>query len=70
MPRPVKVLRPPSGPRVYVLGLRLHHGLSGALLVSMGLIRRDRRLVGAGLAMVVHDRADYRIWLKVERCPA
>lgn len=35
------------GPRVYVLGRRVHHGFVGAVLA------------GVGLALMVHDRLDF-----------
>lgn len=44
--------------RVWVANVRLHHGTVGLLLVVLGS------------ALAVHDRADVRVWLKVERWSA
>lgn len=43
----VRVLRPSTGPRLYVLGARLHHGLTGAALCALGAV------------LMVHDRRDW-----------
>lgn len=40
-----------GGPRCSVLGLRVHHGLCGALCVLVGAL------------LLWHDRSDARSWL-------
>jgi hypothetical protein len=37
--------------RVFVLGKRVHHGLAGAAIALIGV------------ALVIHDRKDWRQWL-------
>lgn len=48
--RPVKIMRHPLGPRVWVLGRRIHHGAVGAVLTAVGLL------------LAVHDRHDLGSW--------
>lgn len=48
----IRVESNPLGPRVYVLGQRVHHGAIGVLLVL------------TGLAMALDDKHDYRDWFR------
>lgn len=71
MPREaLHIIKHPNGPRLYVGGLRVHHGTTGLMLSALGLGARRRALVGLGLVLAVHDRHDTRVWLRVERIPA
>jgi hypothetical protein len=45
--------------RVWVCGLRLHHGLTGLVLVGAGLVCGSRRLFVAGAALAAHDWRDW-----------
>lgn len=47
----VRVLFPSTGPQLYVLGKRLHHGLTGCVLAVVGV------------ALAIHDRKDFKRWL-------
>lgn len=58
-PHGLRVERHPKGPRVYVLELRIHHGLAGAALVGLGVVRRDRRVAALGLALIADDIRDF-----------
>jgi hypothetical protein len=42
----------PAGRRVYIVGHRIHHGFTGCVLTALGI------------CLAVHDRKDYRRWLK------
>ena len=53
------IVRHPCGPRVYVGGLRIHHGLAGCGLAAVGIARRYALLSAVGIALVLHDRADF-----------
>jgi len=53
------VVRHPSGPRVYIAGLRVHHGSAGCALGLAALIARSPWLAGAALALVLHDARDF-----------
>jgi hypothetical protein len=53
------IVRHPYGPRVYVVGVRVHHGSAGCALALVGLARRDLLLIAAGIAMVVDDLGDF-----------
>jgi hypothetical protein len=53
------VVRHPWGPRLYVAGLRVHHGSAGVAIGMLGLARRDPLLGLAGLAMVIDDLSDF-----------
>lgn len=55
----------PEGPRCWILGQRVHHGLTG-LVIAVAL-RRHRRLVLLGLALCAHDRHDWRRWVAREK---
>lgn len=62
--RVVSVRRHPNGPRVYLLGRRIHHGLTGAVLAvaSVLLPRRARHrgvLVILGAVLVIDDAHDF-----------
>ena len=58
-PRATGVLRHPCGPRVYVGGLRVHHGSAGCALALIGLACREPLLAAAGLAMAIDDLSDF-----------
>ena len=53
------IVRDPWGPRLYVAGLRVHHGSAGCALALAGLARRDLKAVVIAAAMVVHDARDF-----------
>lgn len=54
----VEVRRGRRSCRVYVCGLRIHHGLTGVGLLVAGLATGSRRVFTAGAVMVAHDWAD------------
>lgn len=60
----IRVLRHPSGPRVYVAGLRLHHGTVGvALIVGGATVRRRAKVAAAAAAagaLLLAHRREYR----------
>lgn len=66
----IRVIGHANGPRLYVLGLRVHHGLTGLLVALTGLLRGNRAVVVAGLAMMGHDAHDWRLWVRIEKCPS
>lgn len=47
----------PTGRRVWLMGQRVHHGATGAILLA------------AGLVLMAHDRRDLRVWFSRERPP-
>lgn len=53
------VVRHPHGPRVYVGGVRLHHGSAGCALGVAALASRRRWLGLVALALVAHDVRDF-----------
>jgi hypothetical protein len=60
MPHPaVAIERHPRGPRLYVRGLRVHHGLSGALVCLAALAGGRRPAALLGLCLAAHDAADF-----------
>lgn len=66
---PLVVVRSyPQGPRCWVAGQRVHHGATGLLLAAV--LRRHPRLALAALALVAHDRHDWRVWFAREKLPA
>lgn len=52
------------GPRCWVGHQRIHHGLTGCVLATAGLLTHHRRLAATGLALMIHDRADWKEWFK------
>lgn len=68
---PLAVRSYPRGPRLWVLGQRIHHGAVGSVLLAAALTRpKLRRLALAGAALALHDRADWRVWFARELLPA
>ncbi|MGH2954679.1 MAG: hypothetical protein ACRD2Z_03265 [Thermoanaerobaculia bacterium] len=59
----IRVSRHPRGPRLYVLGLRCHHGLAamvGSALAALVPWRTARALgYGAMVALEAHDARDF-----------
>jgi hypothetical protein len=53
------VLRHPYGPRLYLGGVRVHHGAAGLCLLGAGALAHSRALLALGTALVVHDRRDF-----------
>ncbi|MBA2348172.1 MAG: hypothetical protein H0V81_07745 [Solirubrobacterales bacterium] len=61
--RLIAIDRHPNGPRLYVQGLRIHHGLTGAVLFASSLLarpsRQRRALRACALAMIAEDGHDF-----------
>lgn len=55
----VRIARHPNGPRVYVVGFRLHHGASGIAAIATYPLHRSRAVLAAGIAALVHDFRDF-----------
>ena len=53
------VVRHPYGPRLYVAGVRIHHGSAGCALALIGLARRNLLLTAIAAAMVADDVGDF-----------
>jgi hypothetical protein len=53
------IVRHPWGPRVYLLGRRVHHGSAGCVIGALGLAFGDPLLSLAGIGMVAHDIRDF-----------
>lgn len=68
MIRPVVILRYPTGPRVWVFGQRVHHGVLGCALVA--LVRRHPALGIVVAMLIVTDWHDRRAWFAREGIPA
>lgn len=60
-----------DGPRLYVLGQRVHHGTTGLAIVGLCAMLRGkaRRGILVGLLAMAHDRKDLRLWLAREVLP-
>jgi hypothetical protein len=59
----IRIDRHESGPRVYVAGIRVHHGSAGILAIAAAAIPAPRpirrAILLAGLAALAHDRKDF-----------
>lgn len=55
----IRIDRHPNGPRVYLAGLRVHHGSAGLLLGVIATLTGHRRLAAGVTTLVVHDAADF-----------
>jgi hypothetical protein len=62
------VILHPYGPRVYVLGRRVHHGAVGCMALAAAAATRRRWLVGVGALLVSHDARDFP-WRDVDNHP-
>lgn len=52
----IRIERHPNGPRVYVFGKRVHHGL--AALIALPIVWRFPLLRTASIAALIHDLPD------------
>ena len=52
------VIHHPRGPRVYVAGLRIHHGSAGLAVAAAGIVVGNPILMIAGAIAVAHDWRD------------
>lgn len=48
-----------SPPRFYLAGMRIHHGLTGVVLLAAGLASRRRCLFAVGALLVAEDWPDW-----------
>lgn len=55
----IRLHRHPRGPRLYVIGRRMHHGPGGAILAGVALIAKRRRLAAACLLWAATDWRDF-----------
>ena len=46
-------------PRCYVVGLRVHHGLTGIVLLMVGLLSHRRRVFLLGALLAAEDWRDW-----------
>lgn len=46
-------------PRCYVAGLRVHHGLTGVVLIAAGLLGRRRGVLALGALLALEDFGDW-----------
>lgn len=62
----------PQGPRVWVIGQRVHHGATGCALVGLAAVtHRHRAIIAAcGVLLAAHDRRDWSVWFAREGVPA
>lgn len=58
----ISVTRHPHGPRLHVLGARIHHGPPGALIAAAGAALRKPLLIVLGAAIAASDAHDFP-WL-------
>jgi hypothetical protein len=70
MARIAHLHRHPNGPRVWLLGQRIHHGAVGVLLALACVVLGAYLGVLLAVALVAHDAHDWRIWFTREGLPA
>lgn len=61
----IRVNRHPRGPRLYIVGRRCHHGVSGAILAATALGFRRKRLA---VALAVWAATDWRDFPFTDNC--
>lgn len=68
--RIVKVIKSPNGRglRVFVIGQRLHHGVTGIAATLACLALHRRRAALACAVLILHDVRDWKIWFARESC--
>lgn len=54
-----RVVRHPHGPRLYVAGVRVHHGSAALALAVAAVVARRPRVAAAALIAVAHDARDF-----------
>lgn len=64
------VRRYPQGPRVWIVGQRVHHGATGSVLVLAAVVTRRWRAALVGALLCAHDYHDARVWFRREIPPA
>jgi hypothetical protein len=61
----IRIASHPCGPRLYIVGLRVHHGIGGAVLAAGALaVHRPRLAVGLALWAAT----DYRDFPFTDQC--
>ena len=55
----VRIDRHERGPRVYLAGLRIHHGTAGIVAILTFPLTRRRAILLAGIVALAHDRKDF-----------
>jgi hypothetical protein len=56
----VKIAQHPEGPRLTIVGQRVHHGAVG--IIAMIALRKHPKLAALALAPVIDDLHDWRFW--------
>ena len=62
------VVAHPHGPRVYLLGCRVHHGALGCAALGAALATRRGWLLPLGALLVAHEARDFP-WRDVDNHP-
>lgn len=55
----IRIVKHERGPRVYLVGLRVHHGTTGIVCMFVGRIMKYKLLHALGCALVLHDAKDF-----------
>ena len=42
--------------------VKMHHGEVGAVMAGVGLLAKSPKLIGSGLGLMLHDKADSNKW--------
>lgn len=52
----------PQQKRAWENLVRVHHGEAGAIMACIGAVARSPALLASGIALMLHDRKDYKKW--------
>lgn len=69
MARVLHLYRHPNGPRVWILGQRVHHGAVGVLVALACLVAQVHLGLLVAVPLVAHDAHDWRVWFIREGLP-
>jgi hypothetical protein len=61
----VRIVNNPHGPRLYVFGLRLHHGVYGSMLAAVAYAARRRRVAAC---FAIYAATDWRDFPFTDKC--
>lgn len=66
---PVHIERHRNGPRLYIVGQRVHHGASCSLLAAASLAVHKPIAAAVFICLAVHDYHDIKVWFTRESLP-
>ncbi len=57
----------PAEKRSWQNFVNMHHGEAGTIITTAGLLTKSPKLIGSGLGLMFHDKADSNKWFQTTR---